>query len=469
MKAIIVATVVFAASAVSGQTATPTATPTVTPNPTPFRMTHYGWGVPFRDWERDINDLVPRVQRHDATSNEVDAARGTTESLSDRLERSLEDNGEIKETAVQSAMSDWQPEAATIAKVDANTFTVTAPEDRTGIYLAGRPLKLKVAGAYGYTWVSSSSYMDGVTTVELPSAAIGGTLDEVRYSVLSSARAIPKFDEMKAVAATVDGLADVGTLRVRSGAHTNYFLKCVDGDTGELEYADVAEAPAGQVYSASIVPADNETTQDPSQGSGVKTPHIQPGAVTLDRLDEGLRTGTDVGFGLIPRGCMMVWDTRNGPIPVGWHECDGSTDHGLVIPDYRGRVVVGANGSFPIGTTGGSATHTHAATGLSGPSHTHTGPAHTHAVTAHSHDILNGDLTCIVTAQYGNVQSGTGAMAPWSNHTHGIYGHTENTATSTASAGTGATGASGTSAITGATASASSMPPYGTAIWIIKL
>lgn len=52
----------------------------------------------------------------------------------------------------------------------------------------------------------------------------------------------------------------------------------------------VANVPAGSVLSGSIRPADGSTDQDVTTGSGVKTNHIQDGAVTTEKIAPGAIT-----------------------------------------------------------------------------------------------------------------------------------------------------------------------------------
>lgn len=49
-----------------------------------------------------------------------------------------------------------------------------------------------------------------------------------------------------------------------------------------------------------------------------------------------------------------------------WCLCDGTTTNGLPVPDLRGRMILGASDAHPAGSTGGSATHTHSLSGTVG-------------------------------------------------------------------------------------------------------
>lgn len=88
-----------------------------------------------------------------------------------------------------------------------------------------------------------------------------------------------------------------------------------------------------------------------------------------------------------PTGLITLWYGTAETIPAGWALCDGLTaprsdgTGTILTPDLRGRVVVGANSSYPYGSTGGTATRT--ATMSAAGDHSHTGAAT--AAGEHSH------------------------------------------------------------------------------------
>jgi len=61
----------------------------------------------------------------------------------------------------------------------------------------------------------------------------------------------------------------------------------------------------------------------------------------------------------IPIGAIAIWTGRLIDIPSGWHNCDGSTVGGIILPDIRGRFIYVPNSDTDKGTTGGAKTHTH--------------------------------------------------------------------------------------------------------------
>lgn len=56
---------------------------------------------------------------------------------------------------------------------------------------------------------------------------------------------------------------------------------------------------------------------------------------------------------MFPAGMIMLWYGATGSIPKGWAICDGTNG----TPDMRGRVPVGVNQNYALGSAGGEATH----------------------------------------------------------------------------------------------------------------
>jgi microcystin-dependent protein len=90
-------------------------------------------------------------------------------------------------------------------------------------------------------------------------------------------------------------------------------------------------------------------------------------------------TATQILNSAIPPGLIAIWNGEVGTVPAGWVVCNGSNG----TPDLRDRFVIGAGGSYPRGTTGGSKNVTPTCT-FTSAGHTLTDaelPAHTHSYT----------------------------------------------------------------------------------------
>ena len=94
-----------------------------------------------------------------------------------------------------------------------------------------------------------------------------------------------------------------------------------------------------------------------------------------------------VQVGGVPAGVIVMWSGVVALIPLGWALCDGTNG----TPDLRGRFILGAT---VAGTTGGGATHAHAAHAdhavtqpAAHASHTVTQPAAHPGPAAHAHEL----------------------------------------------------------------------------------
>jgi hypothetical protein len=125
-----------------------------------------------------------------------------------------------------------------------------------------------------------------------------------------------------------------------------------------------------------------------------------------------------------------------------------------------GRMLIGVDGTYTAGSTGGAATTTLTSTEL--PAHTHTGPSHTHGV-----NITSGTISADHSHNIGRDLDGAGSNTRWTVHTAGTSGaggtsptsgvssnHTHNVNGTSDAAGTGATGSTGTGS------AFSRLPPY---------
>jgi hypothetical protein len=84
-------------------------------------------------------------------------------------------------------------------------------------------------------------------------------------------------------------------------------------------------------------------------------------------------------------GMIVLWNTANGSVPLGWTICDGNNVNGVVVPNMADRFPIGASGTRPDGTGGGA-----------------DGSALTDADGAHTH--TNSDITLAI----GNMPSTLG-------------------------------------------------------------
>jgi microcystin-dependent protein len=94
---------------------------------------------------------------------------------------------------------------------------------------------------------------------------------------------------------------------------------------------------------------------------------------------------------LVPLRTVVGFAGLETQIPTGWALCNGQTHPTLgVLPDLRGKFIMGASSSVPSGSAGGASSVT---TGVAG-SHTHTvqGVALTSAqIPAHNHRLYTSD------------------------------------------------------------------------------
>jgi microcystin-dependent protein len=141
-----------------------------------------------------------------------------------------------------------------------------------------------------------------VTTAKIDSAAVTNAkmaVDSVSTpNIQALAVTEPKLDNSSVSAAKIQTDA-VTTAKIQGLAVT------------EPKIADDA------VQSRQVDVADGTTGQDTTLGAGIKTAHIQNGAITSPKLDANLAGA------FVPTGGIIAYGGLEGSIPAGWVPCDG--------------------------------------------------------------------------------------------------------------------------------------------------
>lgn len=133
-----------------------------------------------------------------------------------------------------------------------------------------------------------------------------------------------------------------------------------DGSTDITINVDVVSASttkAGITQLSNAINSDSETTAATSKA--VKTLAGNIGAIST-----------------VPKGGIISFSGTFGgegnrfPIPLGestedtqWCLCDGIETNGYQVPDLRGRMILGVNSTYTLGSTGGAVSHQHTVDG----------------------------------------------------------------------------------------------------------
>lgn len=90
------------------------------------------------------------------------------------------------------------------------------------------------------------------------------------------------------------------------------------------------------------------------------------GSITLNGASPDVIIGSTSVLGhLMPSGGIIMWSGAVTNIPSGWVLCDGS--HGT--PDLRDRFMIGAGGSYGVGSTGGAVSQSVSTSSVGNHSH----------------------------------------------------------------------------------------------------
>ena len=130
-------------------------------------------------------------------------------------------------------------------------------------------------------------------------------------------------------------------------------------------YAAIAEdglAASGDMAVSGQVAANAFMVRETLQASAITAD--EGGTVSALATAGDANVGGDVsvrgsvnGNGAFPVGGILVWSGAENAIPDGWALCNGQTVNGRRTPDLRSRFIVGAGGSYGVGSTGGEKQH----------------------------------------------------------------------------------------------------------------
>jgi hypothetical protein len=112
-------------------------------------------------------------------------SRGTKNTLWERLEVALNEDGTIKSDLAEN-MTEWIDSTLSATYVSADTFTV--PGDYTDVFVTNRKIKATLDASSVYSAVESANY-DGVndeTTIVLFDTVIDATIQKVEYGLVKA-------------------------------------------------------------------------------------------------------------------------------------------------------------------------------------------------------------------------------------------------------------------------------------------
>lgn len=180
-----------------------------------------------------------------------------------------------------------------------------------------------------------------------------------------------------------------------------------------------------------------------SAGMTVKASHWNTLIGNLNYLDARVTALEAAGtvapdYSSFPVNAIVAYSGGSATLPSGWYVCNGGTINGTILPDLRSRFIYGASSALDLGSTGGSATHTHTS------GNTSTDGSHVHSVSA----TTGGPSSTIGAA------TGPNGLAS-ATHTHSVNASTQ-------------PGGSHYHTV-GASAAGSNLPPYVKLYYITRL
>ena len=163
---------------------------------------------------------------------ELQNARGSMNSLRDRLNVAINDDGTLK-NPIAAEIDEWKDTAIGVTYVSDNQFSVNG--DLTPIFTQGRAVKVynKISGEItvgGFTNVVSSAVSDETTIVTVSNSIITSDLYDVKYGLLQESLFSLGYRQPNTT-------YTAGQIKYHSALPTGWYLECTTPgttDSGDL-------------------------------------------------------------------------------------------------------------------------------------------------------------------------------------------------------------------------------------------
>ncbi len=123
------------------------------------------------------------VTKNTSTGNDVELAKGSKDTLWQRLEVSLNEDGTLKAGAAEN-MTEWIDSGLVPTYVSANEFSV--PGDQTDIFIKNRKIKATFDSYNEYSSIKSNNYdsFNDITNVVVYKSIIDSTIQKIEYGLI---------------------------------------------------------------------------------------------------------------------------------------------------------------------------------------------------------------------------------------------------------------------------------------------
>jgi microcystin-dependent protein len=338
---------------------------------------------------------------------------------------------------------------ATCADITAASAAHTALVSTVTTLAAGVPTGLTITGTV-LSLDGPGGVIDSVSLAGLGGGG-GGTDGVVTNVQLTGTNLVFSgtnggFNGSVSLASLAGGAADGVVTNVQLTGTNLVFTGAGGGFNGTVDLSALAGGGGG----GGDVTGVTATAPITVTGSGGPVPNVALDIPALVALIQPLLASQ------VPAGNIM--SRADNTVPAGWALCDGTNG----TPDLRDMFIVAAGPTYPVGTTGGSATHDHG--GVTGD-YTITAaniPEHTHALVA-------------ATTSNQNLTANPGVAAAWStanssgNQDYDLKHANGNPATIGITGPAGGDGLGGTTPHSHAIQNGSALPPYYSLIFVMKL
>lgn len=286
--------------------------------------------------------------KNSTVNSDVELAKGSKNTLWERLEVSLNEDGTLKSSQAEN-LTEWVDSALTATYIAANQFSVEG--DQTDIFVQNRKIKATLDASVVYSAIDSSSYDDteDETTITLVDSVLNDTVQKIEYGLVKPGNTggMPVIEQE-----TPEIVGDVFNDFILEGITPTQSGRTIDTTSSYAYFnSEKIDVPAASTtFTTPTQYARHDVLSLDSEGNLVKTEGVEGQSVKAFRVEQdGFISRKYVDTPKELRNTVKVWNSDvTGDYATGWQlgtQEDNSGEYIMYTKNINARYYIGFTGT----------------------------------------------------------------------------------------------------------------------------